>query len=285
LIGFLNSGNYLEDAAVSEFWDGIFNGILANLGALEIAVGACCVSMVFEKMLPAIPDPGLGPRLHNIFVFVFVLLGLLALPFLASFLAPYIPETGLFKYLLSNWNESGIAYLVAATLIYAAVWDFFQYWVHRAQHYFPILWKFHRVHHSDTSMNASTSLRQSFGSILLGYLLVHIPTVILCGADLLPIIGSYILFSGWGYLNHSNIKIEFGWMASVFSGPQWHRLHHGKSAAYHDCNYAAFFPVYDIFFGTMKSPIKNEWPETGIKDDTTPNNPFLQVFFPWRNAL
>jgi len=272
------------DPAASEFWAKFLDGILANLDALEIAVGACCVFMVFEKMLPAIQDPGLGPRLHNIFVFAFALMGLLALPFFASWLTPYVSETRLFEYLFSNWNREGVAYLVAATLVYAAVWDFFQYWVHRAQHHFPTLWKFHRVHHSDNSMNSSTSLRQSFGSILLGYLFVHIPTAILCGADLLPVIGSYILFSGWGYFNHSNIRIELRLMAKVLSGPQWHRLHHGKSEAYHDCNYAAFFPIYDIVFGTMKLPSRKEWPETGIKDDTTPTNPFMQVFFPWRNA-
>jgi len=116
------------------------------------------------------------------------------------------------------------------------------------------------------------------------YLFVHIPTFIVCGGGLLPYAGSIVLFSGWGYLNHANVRISFGPMSWLFSGPQLHRLHHGKTRDYYDCNYAEFFPVLDLIFGILRLPRQNKWPETGIEHDNSLKNPLLQFFFPWWNG-
>ena len=40
-----------------------------------------------------------------------------------------------------------------------ALYDITAYWIHRATHKIPLLWRFHRVHHSDTTMDASTVFR------------------------------------------------------------------------------------------------------------------------------
>jgi len=250
------------------------------LKTLGIVIFACCISWIFEFLRPATKDLGLRARLHNILVFGILMFGLLILPYLGAWLMSFLPSVSLLETLLPLWKSHGWLGEITATLVYAFVWDFFQYWVHRVQHITPFLWVFHRVHHSDAAFNSSTSLRQSFGSVMLGYLFVHIPTFIVCGGGLLPYAGSIVLFSGWGYLNHANVKISFGLMAWLLSGPQLHRLHHGKTRDYYDCNYAAFFPVFDYIFGTLRLPRLNEWPETGIENDTTPKNPILQVFFP-----
>jgi sterol desaturase/sphingolipid hydroxylase (fatty acid hydroxylase superfamily) len=250
--------------------------------ALTVIALACGVLWVFEQLRPVAVDRGLHSRLHNIKVFMIVLVGLLTLPFLVNWITPNLPKISLIETVLPDWKHEGWLGAIAATLVYAFVWDFFQYWVHRAQHAIPTLWLFHRVHHSDATMNASSSLRQSFGSVLLGYMFVHIPTFILCGGGLLPYAGSIVLFSAWGYLNHANFRVPFGRVSWLFSGPQLHRLHHGKTTDYHDCNYAAFFPFLDFIFGTLRLPRQNEWPDTGIQNDTTPKSPFLQAFFPWR---
>ena len=47
-------------------------------------------------------------------------------------------------------------WLVAALGI-AMVGNFFYYWMHRAQHRFGWLWRFHKVHHSITEMSATNS--------------------------------------------------------------------------------------------------------------------------------
>ncbi|MEX2304042.1 MAG: sterol desaturase family protein, partial [Bryobacterales bacterium] len=35
--------------------------------------------------------------------------------------------------------------------------DAFTYWWHRANHRLPLLWRFHRMHHSDPNMDVSTA--------------------------------------------------------------------------------------------------------------------------------
>lgn len=267
---------------MSEFTQWVMTALQGYTKALSIIVLACGISWIFERFRPAIIDQGLHGRVHNIKVFMMVLLGLLILPFLANWIKPNLPNVSLIETLLPDWKREGWFGAIAATLVYAFVWDIFQYWVHRAQHTIPALWIFHRVHHSDTAMNASTALRQSFGSVILGYFFVHIPTFIVCGGGLLPYVGSIVLFSGWGYLNHANFRISFGRMLWLFSGPQIHRLHHGKTKDYYDCNYAAFFPFLDLMFGTLRLPREHEWPETGIINDTTPKRVLSQVLFPWR---
>ncbi len=257
--------------------------LLESFTAAGIVMVACAVFSVLERLRPAAPDPGLRGRLQNVSIFILALLGALMLSVLANLVGAYVPNTALIKRLLPGWKAKGAGYAVAATVLYALVWDFFQYWLHRAQHVIPALWKFHRVHHSDPAMNASTALRQSLGSVVLGQLAVHLPTMAVCGGDFLPVAGQYVLFSAWGYLNHANLRISFGAATGLVSGPQLHRLHHGRAPVFHDCNYAAFFPLLDFLFGTLKLPRRNEWPETGI-EDALPRNAFSQVFFPWRGT-
>ena len=184
----------------------------------KILLTAICIiafSWLIEYCWPAHKDPGLKFRINNLVLFAFLLLGLLILPFVARVCAIFLPDTALIDRIFPGWEHNGVRETIMAIFIYALVWDVFQYWTHRAQHVFPKLWLFHRVHHSDRAMNASTSLRQSLGSVLLGYLFVHLPTLMVCGTHLLPYFGSIILFSGWGYLNHANVRVSFGTMTNT----------------------------------------------------------------------
>ena len=40
--------------------------------------------------------------------------------------------------------------------------DTWFYWAHRLEHRVPLLWEFHKIHHSDENMNASTYERDHF---------------------------------------------------------------------------------------------------------------------------
>lgn len=259
--------------------------IECNSRSLTIAAIITLVAWAIESCKPAVTDPGLGGRWHNFRVFIYLLATLaIAAPAL-NFCIQQLPTVSIIDRALPNWKKDGIWGSVLATLAYAFVWDFFQYWTHRLEHKFAALWAFHRVHHSDSEMNASTSLRQSVGGALIGFIFAHIPTTIICGGNMIPYVGSLILFSGWGYFNHANFRVSLGPVTYIISGPQWHRLHHGKDSKYHNSNYAAFFPVLDLIFGTLRIPEKNEWVKTGIDRDTSPRKPLTQAFLPWRNKL
>ncbi|MDT8416155.1 MAG: sterol desaturase family protein, partial [Flavobacteriaceae bacterium] len=60
-------------------------------------------------------------------------------------------EIGLFHHLdLPVW-----LYLLFSVMLF----DMANYWFHRIAHYVPFLWNFHRVHHSDSRMDASSNIR------------------------------------------------------------------------------------------------------------------------------
>lgn len=256
-----------------------------NSKALGKAALIGAVAWVIELCLPAATDPGLSGRWHNFRVFIYLLVGLaITAPFM-DWCAQLLPKISLIERVLPNWRREGLLGAVLATAVYALIWDFFQYWMHRCEHRFSALWVFHRVHHSDMNVNSSTALRQSVGSVIVAFLSTHIPTTILCGGNMLPYLGATLLFSGWGCFTHANVRISLGPLTRILSGPQWHRLHHGKVSRYHNSNYAAFFPFLDLIFGTLKMPEKDEWVETGLQDDTLPRRPVAQAFFPWRTEV
>jgi sterol desaturase/sphingolipid hydroxylase (fatty acid hydroxylase superfamily) len=72
------------------------------------------------------------------------------------------------------------------------------------------------------------------------------------------------MFRLWGFVNHANLRLHLGPLTALVSNPQWHRIHHSISIEHRDKNFAAFFPVIDIMFGTYYRPHKHEYPATGV---------------------
>ncbi|MCX8515728.1 MAG: sterol desaturase family protein, partial [Alphaproteobacteria bacterium] len=55
-------------------------------------------------------------------------------------------------------------------LIDLLIYDFYIYWWHRLNHALPVLWRFHRVHHLDENLDATTAVRFHAGEVLLSSL-------------------------------------------------------------------------------------------------------------------
>jgi sterol desaturase/sphingolipid hydroxylase (fatty acid hydroxylase superfamily) len=244
------SAAYLTSLAHQLLWFGLVVAVLA----------------IAERRWPAGPPPALRDRGRNFLLVLVVALSLAAVSAALKFIPDAVVTRGLVGTVLGGWHPAGLWAFALATAVYAFVWDFFQYWAHRAQHVVPALWPAHALHHDDDRMNSTTSLRNTLWSGVLGLLLVQIPTLVVCGVDLLTIYGAYLLFATWGFINHANVRVSFGPLTPVISGPQLHRVHHGRSPEYHDCNFAAFFPLWDVVFRTYRAPARDEYPETGLTD-------------------
>lgn len=93
---------------------------------------------------------------------------------------------------------------------------------------------------------------------------MYLPTSVICGSGLLTVYGAMALFATWRFVNHVNVRLRFGPFTALVSGPQWHRIHHGRDPEYHDANFAAFFPVLDVVFGTYLRPAADEFPLSGL---------------------
>ncbi len=220
-----------------------------------------------EYRWPAGEQPSIKARIGNIAIVVLVTCFTIALlnPFIGPIQA-WMTRNGMVGLIFEEWRPQTAIELIGATLIYAFVWDFFQYWFHRAEHTFAFLWPVHALHHDEENVNCTTSQRNTFWSSVLHFFLVAIPTLVICGFQLLPIVGSYLLFKVYSFFNHANVRVDLGPLTPVISGPQWHRLHHGRDAQYYNTNFAAFFPIFDIVFGTYRRPQRDEYPATGLSD-------------------
>jgi sterol desaturase/sphingolipid hydroxylase (fatty acid hydroxylase superfamily) len=162
--------------------------------------------------------------------------------------------------------DSGLAGQLIFVLVYAFAWDLAQYTLHRLQHAVPSLWETHRFHHDETALNAAAASRVHPTSYLLS-VVVQLPLALLFGAQAPHVVAAFLLFSLWGLINHSNVRLGFGPLTPIVSGPQWHRIHHSAEERHRDRNFAAFFPVIDKIFGTYYRPAPGEYPATGIEGE------------------
>lgn len=143
-------------------------------------------------------------------------------------------------------------YPVIATIIGIFLCDLNGYIAHRLYHKIPIFWKFHRVHHSDTELDASSGLRLHPFEFMLQAI---------TQATILPLLGvsnvSYVVYTAFAVvmfvINHTNIRFPI-WYENLFSllivTPNWHRVHHSNYQPETDANFGDVFTVWDRIFGT-----------------------------------
>lgn len=138
----------------------------------------------------------------------------------------------------SFWAESFLAILL---------FDLWMYLWHRGNHGIPFLWRFHRMHHSDPQVDATTALRFHIGELLISAILrfgilfilgMTLWQLILYETILLPI----ILF------HHSNVALPEKWdrlLRFLVVTPNMHRVHHSHLQPETDSNYASIFSFWD----------------------------------------
>lgn len=156
---------------------------------------------------------------------------------------------------------------VAFAIAFAMAWDFWRYWFHRLQHAVPLLWLTHRFHHSDESVNVTTHARHHLSTFVLAEL-CYVPFLLLFGPLAPHFVATLLMFRIWGYFVHLNVRLPLGRATRWISGPQWHRIHHSVEERHQQRNFATFFPVIDVIFGTYYEPERDEYPRTGLSGES-----------------
>jgi len=159
--------------------------------------------------------------------------------------------------------------------------DLVQYWVHRAFHRVPWLWRFHAVHHSAQSMDWMAGARMHFLEILCLRTLTVIPMFALGFSP--TAVNAYILLV---YLYSTFIHANLSWRLPVVDQllvtPRFHHWHHGIEKEAIDVNFAIHFPLFDRLFGTYHLP-KDRWPQGyGIDGHPVPTGYWAQLLHPFR---
>jgi sterol desaturase/sphingolipid hydroxylase (fatty acid hydroxylase superfamily) len=163
--------------------------------------------------------------------------------------------------------------LLEVFLLSSFIGDFFYYWYHRTWHKVPFLWQSHKLHHTDTTLASITVGRQSWTEIGLP-ILTGLPAAIIFKLDAVNyfaagVSGAVIGLGSmvWGPLFHANLKLHLGRASFLLNNPQLHRIHHSRLPQHRDRNFANYYPIWDVIFGTYYEPARDEYPPTGVEGE------------------
>src|SRR5215510_4244780 len=220
---------------------------------LPTLVAACglILLLTLESWLPAAGNRRRRLR-HAARNLTLWLLNALALALLA---APLIAN-------VAGWTEEsrfGLLNLLSlppatATVTAILLFDCLLYLMHRANHKIGFLWRFHRVHHSDAEMDATTAMRFHTGEVLISSAL-RLAVIPLLGFTLWQLLVYESLMLPVILFHHSNVKfpekLDRRLRALVVS-PAVHRVHHSRARVETDSNYSIIFSFWDRIGGTFR---------------------------------
>lgn len=153
---------------------------------------------------------------------------------------------------LFNLPRLPLGETVVLTLLVRAFVSFFTHWL---MHKVPLFWRVHRVHHLDTELDVTTTVRFHPLEFLIG-LVPGVPLVVAFGLS--PwVLGVYELLDVMVTLwTHSNVRLPDAVdrvIRYLLVTPDLHRIHHSAWQPETDSNFGAVFPVWDLAFGTYRS--------------------------------
>ena len=158
--------------------------------------------------------------------------------------------------------------------------DLAEYFIHRALHSVPFLWRFHAIHHSSKGLDWIAGSRSHIfddlivrGGILIPMMLAFSQNIIL----------AYLIFvtihATW---THANFGPTVKWLEPYLILPRFHHWHHTSQKEGIDKNFAIHFPWIDRIFGTYYFP-KDKWPDFyGLNNQDIPNTFLGQTIWPLR---
>ena len=155
---------------------------------------------------------------------------------------------------VTRWTEQaefGLLRMIdlgtAATLGLAILLlDLWMYAWHRANHVIPLLWRFHRMHHSDPSMDVTTATRFHIGEHVIGATL-RLGVIALAGMQVWHVIAYEILVVVMTQFHHANISLGWfdRWLRLLIVTPDMHKVHHSRVRQETNSNYSTVFSFWD----------------------------------------
>lgn len=146
--------------------------------------------------------------------------------------------------------------------------DFGRFLGHYLTHKIPVLWEFHKVHHSAEVLTPATVFRihpcdAIFLSFTSGFFLgiLNSTGMFLFGKhvtsyEILGLSVAIFVFNSFGAnLRHSHIWLSYPfWLHKVLISPAQHQIHHSSAQEHRDKNMGVMFAFWDRLFGTLYIP-------------------------------
>jgi sterol desaturase/sphingolipid hydroxylase (fatty acid hydroxylase superfamily) len=169
-------------------------------------------------------------------------------------------------------TPSGLWSAVAITVVGALVADFGDFLSHALHHRIPVLWEFHKLHHSAEVLTPITVARvhpmeQVVGALIstaltgaalgvAGYFFLEQPEPILFfGVQAV----TFAFMAAGAHLRHSHVWLSWGpVLERIVISPAQHQVHHSVAPEHLDRNYGFIFALWDWMFGSLYVPRTKE---------------------------
>lgn len=163
---------------------------------------------------------------------------------------------------------SGLPFLAQA-VIGVVLLDFsFGYLSHRLMHAHPLLWRFHRLHHLDGFVDATTTYRTHPVESAWRTLFLVVPVWGL-GLPSTIVVLYRALSTINGIFEHANIRLP-GNLDSALSllwvTPNMHKVHHSRDRRETDTNYGNILSIHDRWLKTFTTTKRAPFVVYGLED-------------------
>src|SRR5438105_408251 len=147
-----------------------------------------------------------------------------------------------------------------------ALLDYTLYLWHVLVHKVPFLWRFHRVHHIDLDLDASTAVRFHFAEMV-----ISVPwraaQVVLVGASPLSLSVWQTLTLMEVIFHHSNVELPVEVerpLSRVLVTPRMHGIHHSVVREETDSNWSSGLTLWDWLHGTLRLNVPQDEITIGV---------------------
>jgi len=184
-----------------------------------------------------------------------------------------------------GWSERrdlGLVYfvqlppMVRSFLVFLLLDLTFYYW-HRINHQWPVLWRFHNVHHCDPDLGVATSFRFHSGEVALSTIF-RVLQVIAIGASL----PAYAVYEAAFQLNtlfhHSNVRLPIRVerrLNRFLVTPRMHGIHHSQVRDETMSNYSVVLPWWDWLHRTLRLNVPQSRIVIGVPGYAAPEDNHL----------
>ena len=178
--------------------------------------------------------------------------------------------------------------------------DASRYVVHRALHRWPVLWAFHKVHHSAETLTPFTVFRtHPVEGVFFALRVTVVQAVVVAGFmyffgnrfELVSVLGAnvflFVFNAAGSNLRHSPVWISYGsgiekWLMS----PAQHQIHHSVEARHFDRNFGVALSVWDRLGGTLHVSAKDADVTFGLGRNTVIAHDLASLYVtPFREAI
>ena len=179
---------------------------------------------------------------------------------------------------LPFWVEAAIAVIILDFVIWAQ---------HLVTHHVPLLWRLHRVHHSDRDIDVTSAIR--FHPLEIAFsILVKIAAIFILSPAALAVVLFEILLNGMAMFNHANLALPSrldAFLRKFIVTPDMHRVHHSVHRVEHDHNFGFMLSIWDRVFGTYTAQPKDGHDEMVLGltwQDERPARPLWALLLPFQ---